>query len=239
MEVLVKKREALSYYLESLLRGRLKDKIAAVYLFGSMAQGRAVQESDVDLLIFGAGELEQIADLCAELQLETYCRYSESVEALVYPLEAMRTPSYFLYRVIHRGEEVYRMDEGELKRQEARNLLNLAEEYLEGAREILAAKRFRIVCDTAYNAVELCIKGLLLLEMDELPKTHGGIIGEFGRHYVQSGKVAKELGRRLNRGLELRNKARYDFNIRVSREEAEGMLGLAEEMAQLLETRLG
>lgn len=238
MEVLAKKREALSYYIESLLSSELNGKIAAIYLFGSVTQLRAAEESDVDLVVFGVGELEQIADLCAELQLETYCKYNESVEALVYPLEAMRAPNYFLYRAIHRGEEVYRMDERELRRQEVRNLLNLAEEYLAGSKEILEAKRFRIVCDVAYNAVELCAKGLLLLEMEELPKTHGGIIGEFGRWYVKTGKVAKEIGRRLNRGLELRNKARYDFNIRVLREEAEGMIGLAEEMVKFLEKKL-
>ncbi|NIR14281.1 MAG: HEPN domain-containing protein, partial [Desulfobacterales bacterium] len=163
----------------------------------------------------------------------------ENVEALVYPLEAMRVPNYFLYKAIHRGGEVYRMEEEELRQQEVRNLLNLAEEYLEGSREILEAKRFRIACDVAYNAVELCAKGLLLLEMEELPGAHGGIIGEFGRWYVRPGKATREIGRRLNRGLELRNKARYDFNIRVLREEAEGITGLAEEMAQLLEKKLG
>ena len=39
---------------------------------------------------------------------------------------------------------------------------------------------------------------------DSPPKTHGGLIGRFGMHLVQTGQVSAELGRSLNRVQELR-----------------------------------
>jgi len=72
--------------------------------------------------------------------------------------------------------------------------------------------------------------------MDELPTSHGGIVGEFSCLSMKAGKVPKELGRRLNRGLELRNKARYDydFNAVVSEGDAIRLIELARRMGELL-----
>ena len=109
------------------------------------------------------------------------------------------------------------------------------EGYLNGAKVALKAKSFRLAVDAAYNAAELCAKGLLLFELEELPSSHGGIVGEFGRLYVKRGKAPKALWRRLNRGLETRNKARYDFNAEINREKAKELIKLAEEMQVLLE----
>ena len=87
-----------------------------------MAKGSAKKYSDVDVLVLGANGLDELRDLCAEAQLETYVRYSESVEPLIYSLEDLRTPNYFLYRAVHYGKEVYTMKEEELKRGEARRV---------------------------------------------------------------------------------------------------------------------
>lgn len=230
-----KKKEALKYFVERLLSGQLKDHIAKIVLFGSVAKGTAKRDSDVDVLIFATKMLEEVSNVCAEAQMETYFEYSESVEPLIYPLEKLRIPgSYFLYRAINYGEEVYSMDEERLKMEEIKNYLQLAEEYLDGAKEALKARRFRIAIDAAYNAAELCAKGLILLKSDELPGSHGGIVGEFGKLYVKTGKVSKEAGRRLNKSLEVRNKARYEFSADISEEKAQEIIKLAEEIKTLL-----
>lgn len=130
------------------------------------------------------------------------------------------------------------MGERELKIKEISNLLKLAEEYLEGAEDALDSSHLRIAIDAAYNVAELCAKGSLLFEMEELPSSHGGVIGEFGRLYVKTENVPKELGRRLNRGLEVRNKARYDFNADISKERAVELIELAKRMVSLLDGKL-
>lgn len=239
MDFVTKKKAALDYFVQHLLESKVITQIAKIVLFGSVAKGSAKKHSDVDILVLGTNGLDKLSDLCAETQLETYARYQESVEPLVYSLEDLRTPNYFLYRAAHYGKEVYTMKKEELKRSEARNYLSLSEEYLEGAQMALKAKSFRIAVDAAYNAAELCAKGLLLFELEEVPGSHGGIIGEFGRLYVKRDKAPKELGRRLNRGLETRNKARYDFNAEINREKAKELIKLAEEMQALLGKKLG
>lgn len=175
MDLMVKKQAALAYFVKYLLESRVKAQIAKIVLFGSVAKDSAQEHSDVDVLVLGTDGLNELADRCAEAQLETYVRYSESVEPLVYSLEDLRAPSYFLYRATRYGKEVYIMKEEELKRSEARNYLSLSEEYLDGAQMALKAKSFRLAVDAAYNAAELCAKGLLLFEPEEIPGSHGDI----------------------------------------------------------------
>jgi len=43
---------------------------------------------------------------------------------------------------------------------------------------------YRVAVDVGYNAVELCIKALILLRAGEIPRTHGGIVKKFGEIYV-------------------------------------------------------
>ena len=125
------------------------------------------------------------------------------------------------------------MQENELKRQEAKNYLILASEYLEGATESLKSKRIRIAIDTGYNAAELTAKALLLLELDEIPSSHGGVVGEFGKLYIKTERIEREIGRRLNKALDLRNKARYVYNAEISALQAEEVIKLAEKMIQI------
>jgi uncharacterized protein (UPF0332 family) len=130
------------------------------------------------------------------------------------------------------------VEENEIKRKEAKNYLNLAYEYLEGAKESLKANRVRIAIDTGYNAAELVAKALLLLEIDMIPSTHGGIIGEFGKLYIKTEMIDRNIGRNLNKALDLRNKARYIYNAEISFAEAEEIIKLAEDMLNIADNIL-
>ncbi len=233
------KRRAARYFAERLLESPFGDQIVKVVLFGSVACGKALEASDVDVLLVATGDLERIRVLASDLQLEAYERYEEGIEYLIYPLERLRFPgSYFLQRVLRQGEELYAMSDQNIRRKEAENYWQLAEEYLEGAEEACKTKRWRLALDAAYNAAELCVKGLLLLEREELPTSHGGLVGEFGKLYVKPGKAPKTLGRRLNQSLELRNKARYELHADIDPAKTQSVLELAKEMVQLLANKL-
>ena len=237
--VVRQKREAASYFVERLLESGVRDELVEILLFGSVARGTAQNSSDIDVMIIGVGNLERIREVASDVQLDTYEKYEEGVEYLVYPLERLRFPSsYFLYRVLRHGKEIYRMDDTSLRRREAENYLQLSEEYQEGAQEAFKAKRWRIATDAAYNAAELSIKGLLLLEQGDLPTSHGGLVGAFGRLYVKSGKIPKIVGRQLNQGLELRNKARYELNADIDHDKAESVLELARRLQKVLAAEL-
>lgn len=67
----------------------------------------------------------------------------------------------------------------------------------------------------AYNGAELAVKGLLLFKLDELPTSHGGVVNK-----------------------EKRNRARYVFDMEIRKEDAKTTIHLAEELLNLLESKL-
>jgi len=87
--------------------------------------------------------------------------------------------------------------------------------------------------------VEVEVKdGCSYQEEEEIPGSYGGIVGEFGRLYVKTEKIDKKIGRGLNRALELRNKARYDFKIQISEEQTKGVIELAGKLKEFLSERV-
>ncbi|MCX7854465.1 MAG: HEPN domain-containing protein, partial [Anaerolineae bacterium] len=162
------------------------------------------------------------------------------IEPLVYPLSEYFSPrTYFTYRASRFGKEVFSVNNSELKGREIRALRDLAEVYLAGANRAFHAGDLRIAIDAAYNAAELCVKGLLLMRLDDIPGSHGGLVGKFGELFVQTGEVPRELGRRLNRGLEARAAARYDYAALITEEMAQEVLGLAQELVNCLRQMAG
>ena len=132
--VLQKKQQALNDFLDRLLNDGVKAHIARIVLFGSVAEGEAREESDIDLVVFGTDRLEALSEACAAASFETAVEWGESVEALVYCSHELQHPSsFFLYQVLQRGKELYRMDEATLRQREAEAALGLAREYLDAA----------------------------------------------------------------------------------------------------------
>jgi uncharacterized protein (UPF0332 family) len=60
-----------------------------------------------------------------------------------------------------------------------------------------------------------------------------GTLGEFSRLYIKTERIGKEIGRRLNKALNLRNRARYVYNNELSLIEAEEVIKLGEEITQI------
>lgn len=118
----------------------------------------------------------------------------------------------------------------------AENNLELAKEYLDIAKHDQKDKKYkRGVIDAAYNAVELCAKGLLSLKLDKLPSTHSGVVQKFGEIYCKSEILERELGRQFRVALVWRNKARYDKYAEVTLEQGRETLNLAETLLKILQ----
>ena len=240
MEVADRKREALERFTEQLTRGPAGKHVAKIILFGSLAKGEVKPGSDIDVLVLSFNGIEALRNACAETAFEVAMETGEGIEALVYPLAEYFSPrTYFSYRVVHFGKEVFSVEEQELKQREVEARRKLAEVYLAGAQRAFAAGDLRIAIDTAYNAAELCVKGLLLLKLDDLPGSHGGVVGKLGELYVKTGLLPGTLGRRLNRGLEARANARYNYAAQITEEMAEEVIHLAREMLSHMKQVLG
>lgn len=239
MSVYKKKREALDFFTNTLLSSEVKDVIGKIILFGSVANGEATQESDIDVLVFTFGDLSKVSYACADASMWTGIETKESVEPLVYCVDDLRyINSYFIYNAIKKGNVVYKMDEKELILGEAKGYLDLAKLYYQTFKRLIGDKEFRVAVDVGYNAVELSVKGLLLLKTGDIPRTHGGVVQKFGEYYVKPELIANEFGRLLNLALENRNKARYDYHAKITKEDAEEIVRLMNSLIEVLEREM-
>lgn len=230
------KLEALRTFLQQLQGRPAHNSIARVVLFGSTVNGDVWEESDVDLLVFGLGDLEAIRVACADVAFETGLQTGQSIQPLVYSLGHYYHPSsYFMQRSAREGKEVFSMDDRDLKLALLEGKRRLAMSYLRVARYVLSNRDYREAVDLGYNAAETLAKVLLLLEMDELPRSHGGVVNRFGDLYVRSGKVSSELGRGINLALEARGRARYDEDALITEDDAREMIILAERLLEYVE----
>lgn len=206
-------------FKERLLKSEIGHRIAKVYHFGSTVRGTPTKDSDVDILVVvsnGERIRERIADILLELQIEGIGPL-EPVTADIEDLFPVR--DFFLYNVVHYGREVYTMSEDDLRRENARLLMSLADEYLVSARESIENERYRLGLDGAYNAAELAMKGLLLIHgVSDLPGSHGGIVQLFSQKFIKEGIVEADIGRGLNLSMDRRNAARYKYEAQITGE---------------------
>jgi len=231
-----KKLLALQAYVRNLLASPARPDIAKIILFGSVAKGEARKDSDVDVLVIGFDNLESLRDASYDATLELGGFAGEGIEPLFETIDELVAPEdYFRYEVTRFGKEIYSVSDEQIRRAEAHAWLNLARDYVSYAEHSLAVGDSRAVADLAYNAAELCVKALLLFKLEKMPGTHGGFLEKFGEFFIKSGPFPRELGRRLNRGLQVRSWARYKPKETVTREMGEENLNLAREMISHLE----
>ena len=238
-QLLATKYDALEKFTQQLLSSKVSDQIAKIVLFGSVARGDAHQDSDVDVLIFGFGDLRKLLEVCAEISLDIVTESGELIQSLVYSIGDLSPPgSYFIHRVMLYGKEIFSMDDEELRNREMEDCLSLAREYLESAEIDLADSRYRTAVDMAYNAAESCVRGLLLLKLPELPRSHGGLLNRFSELYVKNGPLPRKIGSDLNIMLKLRSIARYDAHGLIEERNAQDAVKLAKALMEALESQI-
>ncbi|MEM2193522.1 MAG: HEPN domain-containing protein [Candidatus Methanomethylicia archaeon] len=204
----------------------LGDEAVAVVAFGSRVWGKYSRDSDYDLLLLHRASEEKAEEAAVEAALKVSAELRVGVEPVVMSIFDFRGDSKYLTTKCRREGLIIYLDGGG-RHYEAIDMILLAEEFLEIAEILLKHKKYRGVIDEAYNAAELAVKALMLWDGYDIPGSHGGIIGEFGRIYVLTGKIDRELGRLLSLSLEKRNKARYNARMEVSEEEAKTILEAA------------
>jgi len=228
-----RKRSALAYFVEELLK-KASGKIVKIYLFGSLAKETARKESDVDVLIVTNGD-KTVEDLACEASFNTALAYCVSVEPFVmsiYEFNA-RKGGFFLREVEECGEVIYEMDKSEVNLLEAQGYLDLAEEFLNYAKDALERKALRPAIDEGYNAVKLLVKALILLK--GVASSHG-IVQQFGKLY--GGEIERSVGKELRKALVERNKARYDPKAEITEENARLIVKLGEKLEKEVEKRI-
>lgn len=238
-DLLQQKYRALDEFLRRLKQRVVWRRIVKVILYGSVLRGDAGEESDIDVLLVSTGDLREVEEVASDVAFSVLLDLNQRVEPLVYCLEDFRSPRVFLLAVCQEGKEVYSMPPDEMARREAEDLLELAQSYEAMARLLLAPESFRGAIDLAYNAAELCVRALLRLRREELPKTHGGLVQKFSQLLIkQEQAIPADVGRALNRSLSRRSLSRYDPHAVLTEADARAALRVAERLVQTLEAEL-
>jgi len=230
------KEQAARDFVAELLKRPQATQVGKVMLFGSVAEGRARDDSDVDVVIFGTGDLEELRHDTAQAAFETALKSQQLVEPIVLPLWRLFHPlSHFTAQVLRSGKELYSMSEEDLTRSEVEGRSLLARSYLQVAAEVLANGHYRQAADLAYNAAELIARALLIGRVERMPTSHAGTVTLFGVHVVQEGVAPPQLGSELHECLAIRNRSRYDHTAAVTETEARRVLDVAERLLELVE----
>jgi len=233
------KLHATADFTARLLASPVGNTVARIVLFGSVAYGEARPDSDVDLLVIGTENLHALYEQSSDIAHKILLEKGELVSPMVYGVtEAEHPPTWFLHNSLQLGQEVFQMQESELRRKDAQGWWSLAVEYLGQARRAGQNDSFRLAVDGAYNAAELAVKGLLILRLERLPTSHGGLVQIFSREYVVTGEVNRMIGHRLSTSFDLQSKARHKWETEITAKHVTQVAALAQELIALLEKTL-
>jgi len=234
-------KDIVDSFLEQL-KDRFSNRILGVYLFGSTAKGTATAESDIDVLIvYSDIEERTLLEAASEISFKLACEEGKLIETVAMSkleFEQSLGHSPFLWEVLKFGKPIFTTLTGTEWKLDFADYLDLAEEYLNYAKEALNTGKLRLAIDSGYNSCELLVKALIMSTGSSLSSSHGGIVTQFGKLFVVTGELPQDLGRNLNLSLELRAKARYKPKTDLSETDAEVVVGLAEELLKIARQRL-
>jgi len=84
----------------------------------------------------------------------------------------------------------------------------------------------------AYYAVFYSITALLISK-EIYPKTHSGLMNQFGQHFIKTDIFSTKLNAKVSKIFEFRNEADYDLEAFVDENEIEEALQIAKEVITL------
>jgi len=221
-------------YFVSQLRDHFGEKILGVYLFGSTAKGTATLESDIDVLVvYSDIDERNLLEVASEISFKIACEEGKLIETIPMSKQEFEQSlgrSPFLWEVLKFGRAIFTKLTGTEWELDFTGYLDLAEEYLNYAKDAFDEEKLRLSIDSGYNASKLLVKALIINTKTSLAASHGGIVRQFGQLFVLTKKIPEYLGRNLNLGLDLRAKARYRPRAQLEPKDAEFILNLAQEL---------
>ncbi len=120
----------------------------------------------------------------------------------------------------------------------AARLLMRAERYLASATVLIEVGDFESAVSRAYYAMFYAARAALG-ERGIAPRTHSGVVSEFGRVFVTSGEVERVYLTDLARALNDRLLAEYDEDLTFTQTQAERIRVSAEAFVERVRVQIG
>lgn len=109
----------------------------------------------------------------------------------------------------------------------AKQYLRLADEALSDAGYLLEAGRLKAASNRAYYAMFYAAHAALAAAKVNAPRTHGGLVNVFGKEFVTTGKVSRELAKDLQEAYDLRQQSDYQLYYEVGEDEVAEVVATA------------
>jgi len=106
---------------------------------------------------------------------------------------------------------------------EIESLVKRSKRYIKSAEVLLKDGDYESSVSRTYYAMLYCTQAVLLTKKLSF-SSHKGVISAFGKHFIKTDILAKEMGRELNRAFEKRQIGDYGYTFVISKEEAQGIL---------------
>jgi uncharacterized protein (UPF0332 family) len=116
-------------------------------------------------------------------------------------------------------------------------IIDKAERSLKTAKEIFQTEEYDFAVSRAYYTIFYMAEAALMTKDLSFSK-HSGVIAAFGRHLIKTGVFDKKLHTILKNAFKRRNIGDYEFNITITKEEAERVINDAEEFFQTVRAYL-
>jgi len=116
--------------------------------------------------------------------------------------------------------------------------LEKAVETLRVAEKLFRDGEYEDAVSRAYYAMDHAARAALST-VNVFPKTHEGVVSEFGRKFVLKGVFPKELGENLADAKAARETYEYSVTATVEKSEAEAILLNAREIVKAMRKHLG
>ncbi|MFQ5637160.1 MAG: HEPN domain-containing protein [bacterium] len=128
------------------------------------------------------------------------------------------------------------MEQSSLKK-EALKLIARAHENVTEMNVLLVRSLYFGAVNRAYYAIFHAFSALLLWDGKEF-SSHKSLISYFGKHYSRTGRVPKHYHRVFLDAFEIRQRADYDYDAIVSKEQAEEIAANANEIVEYVESKI-
>ena len=102
-----------------------------------------------------------------------------------------------------------------------------AQENLVAAKNLVSSGDYKIASGRAYYAVFHAMRSVLALESIDM-KHHSGVIAEFRRLYIKTGKFENTLSKTISELFDARTDSDYDDFYVISKSDTEAFIGKAE-----------
>jgi predicted nucleotidyltransferase len=113
------KYRALEEFLQRLEAHPVWGRVVKVVLYGSVLRGEAGEESDIDVLLVAAGNLQDVEEAAYDAAFTVMLDMGHRVEPLVYCLDDYYSARPFLAAVRQQGKEIYSMSPDDMARRQA------------------------------------------------------------------------------------------------------------------------